>query len=249
MKKLLSCLIALVLLLTGCELEEYKEKAETILQEEKAAANDADMGVPASFTEYQLKYTDPEGYSYVVTCQISPWILQSNSGVLNATWNSIAKDKELPTINTWGFMKTGAYYTYKENYFETFNAKIDDMYYAVGTLKIENVTEGYHFDSDRVGYPKIQISKDLLVNYESKLITRYYAGNEVRTSGFGVIVNAKMTSDTWGPLPFVIAFAEHYTPNEPNGESYDRVEKLPLYLSHTEVSNRDSVQIYIKRNE
>ena len=89
----------------------------------------------------------------------------------------------------------------------------------MGTIEIENTTSGFHFTSERTGHPKVQIIKEGLFNYEGKFISRVFFGNEDKTDTRGVVVNAKMTSDKWGPVPFVIAYAEHFTPNSPKGES------------------------------
>ena len=247
MKKYLVMFLMIVVFLCGCELEQDFLNAENNASD--STVSNATTGAPASFSEYVMDYTDVEGYSFHVVCKVSPWILQSNAEVLNATWDSIADGQELPTINTWGFQKHGDSYSYTEYYTPSFNAKIDDMYYALGTIEITNVTEGFSFTPERPGYPKVQILKDAFVRYGEKLITRVYFGSEGRTSTLGIIANAKMTSNQWGPVPFVIAYAEHYTPNNPNGENYEKVETLPFYLCHLEVSNTDNVQMIIKHLE
>lgn len=243
MKKFLVSFIAIAFLLCGCSQTDNSFVEQSA---DNPITRKTETGVSAGFSEYQLNYTDDEGFSFEVTCRISPWILQSNTAVLDATWNSVAKDKELPSIDTWGFQKNGDSYRYSEYYTTSFDSKIDDIYYAVGTIEIANVTQGFSFTSDRAGYPKVQIIKDALVDYGKKLITRTYFGNEIKTSAVGIVINANMTSDKWGPVPFVIAYAEHFTPNSPNGENYEKVEELPFYLCHAETSNLDSVQIKIK---
>ena len=200
---------------------------------------------PVTFSEYQMAYTDIEGYSFKVTCRVSPWLLQSKKDLVSATWDSISKGKELPNIDDWGFQKYGEYYTLSDDVGFSFESKIDDMYYAMGTIEIENTTSGFHFTSDRTGHPKVQIIKEGLFNYEGKFISRVFLGNEDKTDTRGVVVNAKMTSDKWGPVPFVIAYAEHFTPNSPKGESREKLDTLPLYLFHADSMNRDLVKLNV----
>ena len=240
MKKVVIGFLLTALLLCGCAKKDNPIKTED--EKQTFETRTAETANTAPFSTYHMNYTDNEGFSFVVTCRISPWILQSNTEMLSATWNSIEKDKKLPTINTWGFQKNGDSYNYSEYYITSFDSKIDDMYYAVGTIEIANVTKGFNFSADRVGYPKVQISKDALLDYGKIIITRTYLGDENKTSAVGVVINAEMIADKWCPVPFVIASAEHYTPNNPNGENYDKVEQLPFYLCHAESTNSDSVQ-------
>lgn len=243
MKKTLLLLIALMMLLCGCNINENSVINER--GESNAEVSYEGYGSAAPLDEYALNYTDPEGFSYEVTCRISPWILQSDTDNLYPTWNSIAKGKELPTLNTWGFHKNGDTYTYSDYSSSRFESKIDDMYYAVGTISIKNTTDGFSFSKDRIGYPKIQIIRRITKDNEKKLITRVYFGNSERTSALTLKADAKMTSDNWGPVPFVIAFPEHYTSNNPDGENYEKAANVRFYLVHGEVSNQDLVPITV----
>ena len=243
MKKFVIMLATLMLLMCGCDINENLPVYET--GEKNERGNYAGYGSAAKFDEYKLNYTDPDGFSYEVTCRISPWILQSDSENLNPTWNSISKRHELPTINTWGFQKSGGVYRFSEFYINTFESKIDDMYYAVGTLSIKNTTKGFSFSKDRIGYPNIQIGSGLSSRTDKQMITRIYFGNEETTSSIAVQAKAKMTSDNWGPVPFVIAYAEQYTPNYPNGVNYQKAEGFQIVLCHAESSNKDLVPMTI----
>ena len=247
MKKVAILFLVLALLFCGCD--SISSPPNSTFKEAPAKPVYSSNGVAVSFDEYVLSYTDPDGFSYEVTCKLSPWILQSDTDHLNPTWNSIANGKVIPTIDTWGFIKCGDTYSFSEYYVTTFESQLDDMYYAVGTLSIRNTTNGFSFSSDRIGYPKIQIVKDGLYDYSDKLITRTYAGHEERTSAIAIQVNPKMTSDHWGPIPFVIAYAERHTPNNPDGESYEQAEGLQLYLIHAEATNKDLVPITIRHME
>ena len=46
--------------------------------------------------------TDSDGYSYEVTYKFSPWILLSNTDIVNSAWRDVSKDKVLPGIKDWG---------------------------------------------------------------------------------------------------------------------------------------------------
>lgn len=243
MKKIIVLLVTLMLLLCGCDINQDSFLYETGDSDERTTYDG--YGSAAQFDEYKLNYTDPDGFSYEVTCRISPWILQSDSENLNPTWNSISEGKELPTINTWGFMNSGGVYRYSEFYSNSFESKIDDMYYAVGTLSIKNTTSGFNFSKDRIGYPNIQIGSTLSSYTDKQMITRIYFGNEEKTSTLAVQAKAKMTSDNWGPVPFVIAYAEQYTPNSPDGVNYEKAEGFQIPLCHAESSNKDLVYMTI----
>ncbi|MBE6013750.1 MAG: hypothetical protein E7241_00075 [Lachnospiraceae bacterium] len=247
MRKALVVLLIISTLMCGCGKTVRSATTDNDQNTTNSNENNAIADDSASFSEYELNYTDNEGYSFHVECRVSPWILQSNSSVLNATWNSIAKNWELPTINSWGFTKNGNSYTYSEYGMTTFDSKMEDMYYAVGTISITNTTKGFSFSSDRIGCPKVQLVKNSLVDYEKKLITRTYFAKEHETNTMGCVINAKMNSDEWGPVPFVIAYAEHFTPNSPNGENYEKLEAMPLFLAHGEATNSNMVKITIKK--
>lgn len=181
----------------------------------------------AQFTNHHVEYTDGDGYVFEVDCQLSPWILLSNSEVINATWDSISQGNELPTLDAWGFEKYGDEYTYENDYE---NITIHDMYYAVGTISVNNITEGLNFSPERPGYPVIGLS--CVIN-NPKLVSRVYYGNTIRDeTGFGATFYPEMTSNNWGPVPFVIAYAEHYTPSNPDGENREELENLPLLFGN-----------------
>ena len=246
-KRIMILLLSMMLLLCGCDINDQSVYYDT--GDTNEISNYGSYGSPAPFSEYMLNYTDLEGFSYEVICKISPWILLSDTDNLYSTWDSISNGKELPTINTWGFRKNGEIYTYSDFYSTSFESKIDDMYYALGTISIKNNTDGFIFSNDRIGYPNIQIIKQASKSTDKKTISRIYFGNSEETSAIALKANAKMTSDNWGPVPFVIAFPEHYTPNNPNGENYETAENLLLYLVHGEVSNKDLVPITINHAE
>jgi hypothetical protein len=179
------------------------------------------------------QYTDDNGYTFEVSITMSPWILQSNTSLINSAWETVGNEHSLPSISDWG-MEKYAGNDYVRGFSTTngrrFYANMTDMYYIVGTISVENLTDGWSFSTDSPGSTKISL--DLLAPSDptTKVISRIFYNNKEETYGGMLRVSPSFTSDKWGAVPFVIAYAELFNPNNPNGAYRNEVELAEFML-------------------
>jgi len=205
-----------------------QEFAERVAAEKKAAL----------WKTITCEWTDSQGYSFEATMTISQWILQSDSEVLTETWEELNTRHTLPSLDEWGLQKySGNEYTGFINGFpdnKTFYATMNDMYYAVGTVSIENKTDEWSFSDSNPG------SATLILNWadstitefmRTRMISRVFYGSGTNTFGGSLTIAASMKSDRWGPVPFVIGYAENFSPNNPNGTFRSGVENGEFSIS------------------
>lgn len=177
---------------------------------------------------WQAKNTN--GYVYEATLKISPWILQSKTDLITPYWNEISNGKALPTLDDWNFERYsdgagGKIYKWGNSGPQgTFYSYMTDMYYAVGTVSFKNITEGWHFSEDNPGSIEYGIKFSSESGWDLAFISMVQYSNENRKSALGLMLSSYMTSDNWGPVPFVVAYAESITPNYPLGMNKESVE-------------------------
>ena len=61
--------------------------------------------VSIEWTEFSYETEDNDGYTYLITVKLSPWILYSETDIINEAWSVVGKDHSLPTFDSWGFKK------------------------------------------------------------------------------------------------------------------------------------------------
>ena len=55
------------------------------------------------WSEFSYTLSDQQGYTFEVTYKVSPWILLSNTELINSAWSEVGGNKELPTTyGSWG---------------------------------------------------------------------------------------------------------------------------------------------------
>ena len=276
MKKVLSIIMALltVLSLSACNSFDDERESSYSIQEGEIITNPqldndenpsqsqndqtmtSDIYKPSSQNEvteqqaiFQTKsfdFIDDEGYSYLVTIKISPWILFSKKfDTLQTIWKSLTETKDLPTIESWNFTRESPSNYYMKNCSDNswFRCRksMFDMYYSVGQIIIENKTNGFditeknsrtlhmRFHSDSF-FDNRECDKDVVC--VPAICKVFYNNPEI----FAVqdehlydipaidIGNPLLKSNTWSVL-FVLAHGESSTPNEPQGLYRDYLKK------------------------
>lgn len=195
---------------------------------------------------------DRDGYKYELNVKISPWILTENSSTLNAAWHEVGNNNPLPnSFSDWGLKKesnniysrsglkgveNGNRYSYR--------AEMTNMYYCVGTISINNLTENWDITS---ADPRSLIYS---LNFElknwagmSNTIARVFYNSKKEDSTGGIYSSPKLTDNTWGPCSFVMMHPENYSPNHPDGEFYEKLidsESYFRYQQHDGILSEDS---------
>lgn len=228
------------------EQQEQGTSIEVINDQQLSNMNELDNSYivdESIFQETSFNYTDPDGYEYRIKVKISPWILYSqNEKVIPAIWNVVDGDKGnvIPEPLEWikshgmnntlkdyysiGFSETEGFRCRKSNY---------DMYYALGNVSIENVTQNFHITADNSRSVKISCGSisfnddfkcDKGANCAPAVSRIFYTNNiddhgvaQINDMGFLRIASPLMEKDKWGPVSFIIGHGESTTPNEPDG--------------------------------
>lgn len=186
------------------------------------SVNDYDYGVqPVDIAWQEKTYTITDGDGYVIktNLKISPWIKQDNTALLNGAWNEIADGASFPSLSRMGI---------REGYLsKTYGLYVNwsEIVYAVGTLEAFNMTDGFDVTASNthdtffiLGGAKPQMIMYVAYGDQGEL---FYNVSNMGTTVFSksslLGIGAKMTSNHWGPVPFVIAYALEKTPKYPNG--------------------------------
>ncbi len=205
--------------------------------------------IKIDFQEQSYTFKDEEGYEFEITVKVGPWILQSNSELINAAWDEVGQGKELPTISSLGISDSHIDSSRCERRFSDyicFSCKKSnfDMYYAVGTIEIRNITSGFslsenntrdvslYFDSDSFYDPK---------DYTLPAMCRTYFSTPTDSASqvswrYIKAGTALVNSDRWGPAAFVLMHGESYSPNNPEGVYRESLES-PLRFSHWQLQH------------
>lgn len=196
-----------------------------------AAAPESSVNV--DFMTYTYKMKDAQNYEYEITLTLSPWILDTQTEVLDSAWAKVGKGKNKPAINNMGAQKyaNNVYTTQlsdSQGRNRTFYATMTNMYFSVGTMSVKNVTSGWDFSASKPGTPKIALNwvSDLTRGQNSgnfALMTKTFYASTEKTDIGELYAKPRMTKNTWGPATFVLAHAENISPKYPNGQYRDFV--------------------------
>lgn len=191
--------------------------------------------VNVDFKTYTYKMKDAQNYEYEITLTLSPWILDTQTDVLDSAWAKVGKGKNKPAINNMGAQKyaNNVYTTQlsdSQGRNRTFYATMTNMYFSVGTMSVKNVTSGWDFSASKPGTPKIALNwvkninqKSLVIENELLMTKTFYTSSENTDIG-ELYAKPKMTKNTWGPVTVVLAHAENISPKYPGGQYADYVK-------------------------
>ena len=219
------------------ESESVSESAVTETQREK---------VDIEWKTITDTYTDSDGYSYLITYKISPWILLSNTDIINDAWNVVGKNNKLPGFNDWGLKLYDNKYMKSVpngNSSTTFYYPMNDMYYCMGTVSVRNTTSGWNITPENSRTLNSGLNYSLLVSgrtekYEINAtfgtfsVGRVFYSNSTADEADCVGIKPNMTSDNWGPVSFIIMAPENFSPNYPEGRFYEYVKNGVFHTSN-----------------
>jgi hypothetical protein len=201
------------------EVDASKQALIDKAEEERLAALDAI--VTPSHT-YTLLLTDTNGYQVEATIRLGDWIRGSETDTLQAAWAKVGGQGDMPL--TAGKYSAGSYGG-GYNLLDT-----DAAAYVFGTVSFANRTEGFSMENFAGGYlhlyssPRTAKSRSTAdLGMPAIAVTQY--GSTLRSDATEVWGNSSLSlvqpdfqGDSWGPVPFVIALDNVFTPNYPEGD-------------------------------
>mgnify|MGYP002624737259 CR=1 FL=1 len=165
---------------------------------------------------------DNDGYELEIEIVQSPWILVSNTELINAAWQDVANNNTLPQFDDWGFRQVNGQYSKELNYYngvhQTSGFNISDMYYSVGTVTIKNKTEGWDIGPSNARNLNFYYGYcETIVENIPSFIGRVFYSDGASDYAYCININSSMRANTLGPITFVMMTPEYYSPANPNG--------------------------------
>ena len=188
--------------------------------------------VSIDWTKIKQTVTDSDGYTYEVTYKFSPWILHSNSDIINSAWKEVSKDKVLPSsLKDWGLKCSNKSFYSRGNIKSScgaacgsvcFGFDMTDMYYCVGTVSVNNTTSGWDITKES---PR-NMSFALRWNYVNEAwgagsLCNVFYNNKTDLITDYVSIAPMMDRNSWGSVPFVLMVPENFSPKYPDGKYYE----------------------------
>ena len=230
--------------------EESIFKSETIEEPTETIEEDIDFKWSSFSIEGRDRFN--RGYTLKQTFTFSPWIPATQMDIVNAYWREIGQGDLIDVSQG-------------KDYFGSplSDYSDDELYYMLGTVMVENLTEGFTINEGDMVQSQIiyslhdsndySVGPDLKVGYQTGVGT-CDAYTEYRDHIQNVketwIPTATMISDKWGPVPCVYVLINEKTPDTPNGphditnlhfklgnfhdwDPYENVNADLLYLDET----------------
>lgn len=173
-----------------------------------------------NYSEYSFTYTTLEGYEVVATIKVGEWIKASDRNRIDQEWSQLGGKSEAPIMSSFDAYSFGR----EEHYYD------DTCAVVLGTVSFRNITDGYDvseahpISGDMVLLVKNAISNApiMMVEYANERRMSYVYLNNGRDGGeeggfvpynkTPSIFTAHMTSNHWGPAPFMIAVRDVFGP-------------------------------------
>lgn len=168
-----------------------------------SAATSAAAPVSAAsldLTHYSTTFESQAGYKVGVTVAVSPVMLGTDTNALNQAWASVGGSGEVPCTS--GAPKD-------EN--PNFTIQPETVGYSFGTITLTNESPG--FTPQAIPY----ILHGL--NGLGAAGLGFSDGSQCQSLVNGLVFSPNWTSNTWGPVPMVIAVYSYRSPAQPNGDA------------------------------
>ena len=160
--------------------------------------------------EQIIPVSQPSGYTADATIQITSWIPASDKEAMQQAWEAVDGSGPCPEVNS-SIGESLAGYT-------TDNAAV-----LFGTLKLEYTTENFPFPQDGFTFHVPLAFRCLTDGDDARSVGGYIDTSEphyIRRNMY-VALEPHMSSETWGPVAFMLAIGNAYTPKDPSGSMLD----------------------------
>lgn len=205
--------------------EKSKQDLADKIKAEKEAKLRAAISPNATYTTI---VTDGKGNKQKITITIGSWIKGSETDYLEKAWQIVGGTGLMPLNGSSSGEGLG------------FDPKVST--YVFGTITITNLTPDFKADNFANGQSWVYLTpygnefRQLGVAVQGR---QYSTGSICdMVSGSNPLVCASMSSNNWGPAPFVIALSSVFSPNYPEGNpDLDKVVfhlKTSIYVTKTE---------------
>ncbi|WP_155859376.1 hypothetical protein [Cellulomonas sp. KRMCY2] len=166
----------------------------------RQAAAEADLAASLKHETYSATTIGADGYSQTLTVMVGPVIPSDRAPQLASEWASVGGVGGNPCADV----------NPANDGVTNYVIKTETAGYAFGTMTVVNNTVG--FAADAVSY---QFTR----GPSSALGFEFSSGAECDGLNFGgYILNPSWESDTWGPVPFVVAIDSYRSPAQPDGD-------------------------------
>lgn len=159
---------------------------------------------------YSIIHTDGNGLKVKITLKMGKWIKGSDAALVDKAWKIVGGKGSMPV--------TGSY---NSSMLVGGNFDSEAAAYAFGTVTIENMTPEFSIKGFSQGQNKVYLGLSRSDNMNLGLVVfglETSSGSSTEESNDGQpLINADMTSNTWGPVPIAIGVESVFTPNYPDG--------------------------------
>lgn len=177
--------------------------------------------IELKWSSFTLETKDRFNFGYQLRQEyiFSPWIPGTRMDIVNAYWSEVGYGPLIDVSEGYDYFGDAL-----SNYHD------DELFYMIGTVAVENITEGFAIDGgDRVhsqlyyglcNADDQEISLDLKVGYQTgegtcDAFTNYQG--HIQDVKKTMMPEAVLSSDKWGPVPCIYVLINQKTPNTPNG--------------------------------
>lgn len=181
-------------------IQNSQQELIEIQRMERVSAEVAYVGTAQTINGYKAEYT----------ISLTHWIRASDTESLQLAWEGVGGTDSVPSISQ--------FHKYTNDGFTEASAVI-----AFGNMSFKNITEGFDITADNpVSFVvNVSIENKFHPTLQPQLYVKYASSsNTFRWAGYGGVypnISPLMTSNAWGPVPFMIVLPNAFTPNDPNG--------------------------------
>lgn len=193
---------------------------------------------PADYmATYVWEYENGDGYQLRETICLSPIFNDSEEDMTDmyAMWAALGGTvDEIPSKDVLYEISRPLSNFHSINHF-------NNMKYIIGMRTVDNLTDGFSITAanpyivsnvitvdSTIDNPNEDGNAETCVTHSATTLLFYDDDRkcEVSTPVGVPLGGAKMTSDTWGPVRFLVVLPDDVTPNRPNGFSYDSLHYM-----------------------
>lgn len=147
-----------------------------------------------------------DGYEIEYTVSVTNWLKADDPEYLQKAWTAAGSKDTVPAIKSFS--------DYSNDGFTPESAAV-----AFGNISFKNITAGVNIDSDDpVSFSLGVSASDFQNRYRTKIYIGYTTSPTMVSFSKYAAFSPKMSSDKWGPVPFMIVYSSGFTEDNPDGD-------------------------------